>query len=82
MGAERTMSKRIEHDDDLELSDGATTLPSDFAAATRTTGTVDDNDDPADEREDENEAPIREKSENIEALQEFKTDENDIERAP
>jgi hypothetical protein len=41
------------------------------------TGTVDDDDDPADERADENEAPIREASETTEAPEEFKVDDED-----
>jgi hypothetical protein len=34
-------------------------LPADFVAPTLTTGTVDDDDDPAGERADENEASVR-----------------------
>jgi hypothetical protein len=41
------------------------------------TGTVDDDDDPADERADENEAPIREASETTEAPEEFNVDDED-----
>jgi hypothetical protein len=36
-------------------------LPSDFLVPTPTTGTVDDDDDPAGERADENEASVRER---------------------
>ncbi len=44
-----------------------------------TTGTVDDDDDPADEHSAENEAPIRETSEATEAPEEFDIDdENDL----
>ena len=39
----------------LEVSEK---LPSDFAVPTLTTGTVDDDDDPASERADENEASV------------------------
>jgi len=42
-----------------------------------TTGTVDDDDDPADERPDENEAPIRERSDKTEAPEEFERDDED-----
>jgi hypothetical protein len=42
-----------------------------------TTGTVDDDDDPADESENENEAPIRETSEATEAPEEFEVDDED-----
>lgn len=46
-------------------------LPSDFLVPTLTTGTVDDDDDPAGERADENEASVREENENTEAADEF-----------
>jgi hypothetical protein len=42
-----------------------------------TTGTVDDDDDPADERDDENEAPIREARDTTEAPEEFEVDDED-----
>ncbi|HEY1314007.1 MAG TPA: hypothetical protein VGE92_09020 [Steroidobacteraceae bacterium] len=48
---------------DFPTAESAEQLPSDFAIAPRTTGTVDDDDAPADERPDENEARVREKSE-------------------
>jgi hypothetical protein len=41
------------------------------------TGTVDDDDDPADEQPDENEAPIRESSDKTEAPEEFELDDED-----
>jgi hypothetical protein len=47
------------------------------AVAPQTTGTVDDDDDPQDERPDENEAPIRETSEKTEAPEEFELDDED-----
>ena len=47
------------------------------SVAPHTTGTVDDNDDPADESPDENEAPIRETSEATEAPEEFEVDDED-----
>ena len=43
----------------------------------RSTGTVDDDDEPEDERPDENEAPIRETSEKTEAPEEFELDDED-----
>jgi hypothetical protein len=42
-----------------------------------TTGTVDDDDDPADENPSENEAPIRETNEATEAPEEFEVDHED-----
>jgi hypothetical protein len=47
------------------------------AVAPHTTGTVDDDDDPADENPNENEAPIRETSEGTEAPEEFEVDDED-----
>jgi hypothetical protein len=41
------------------------------------TGTVDDDDEPEDEREDENEAPMRESSDATEAPEEFEVDDED-----
>ena len=42
-----------------------------------TTGTVDDDDDPNDEREDENEAPLGRSNERTEAPEEFVKDDED-----
>lgn len=42
-----------------------------------TSGTVDDDDDPGDEHEGENEAPVRETDENTEAPEEFEIDDED-----
>jgi len=42
-----------------------------------TTGTVDDDDEPADENPSENEAPIRETNEATEAPEEFEVDHED-----
>jgi hypothetical protein len=42
-----------------------------------TTGTVDDEDDRDDEHSNENEAPIREKSDRTESPEEFETDDED-----
>jgi hypothetical protein len=47
------------------------------AVAPQTTGTVDDDDEPQDERPDENEAPIRETSDKTEAPEEFALDDED-----
>jgi hypothetical protein len=47
------------------------------AVAPHTTGTVDDDDDPADESRGENEASIRETSESTEAPEEFELDDED-----
>jgi hypothetical protein len=41
------------------------------------TGTVDDDDEPEDERDDENEAPIRESDEATETPEEFEVDDED-----
>jgi hypothetical protein len=46
--------------------------PTDFPTPLLTTGTVDDDDDPAHERSAENEAPVREKNENTDAAEEFR----------
>jgi hypothetical protein len=47
------------------------------AIAPHTTGTVDDDDQSGDESPDENEAPIRETSDEIEAPEEFEVDDED-----
>ena len=46
-------------------------LPADFFVPTLTTGAVDDDDDPAGERSDENHVSVREKNENTEAADKF-----------
>jgi hypothetical protein len=46
-------------------------------AALPATGTVDDDDDPNDESEDENEAPVGEANERTEAPEEFVKDDED-----
>jgi hypothetical protein len=53
-------------------------LLTDVSVSPPTTGTIDDEDDPADERADENEAPVREKNDNIKASQEFQHDDDDF----
>ncbi len=52
-------------------------LPSDCPIPSPTTGTVDDDDDPGHERPGENEAPVREKNENIDATEEFQFNDED-----
>jgi hypothetical protein len=51
--------------------------PIDFPIPPLTTGTVDDDDDPAHERSRENEARVREKNENTAAVEEFQYNEED-----
>ena len=60
--------------DDPELLDVAA-LQELGGAVPPSTGTVDDDDDPADEHKGENEAPIRETSEATEAPEEFEVDD-------
>lgn len=71
------MSKPRKPETDPDLLEGEQTLPSDFPIPPPTTGTVDDDDDPADERADENEAPVREKNENTDAAEEFQYNDED-----
>jgi hypothetical protein len=71
------MSKRIKPEASLDIPEASETLPSDFPIPPPATGTVDDDDDPADERADENEAPIRESNENTETTEEFQQDDED-----
>jgi hypothetical protein len=71
------MSKRVKQEADLGLPEALETLPTDFPLPPPTTGTIDDDDDPADERADENEAPVREKNEKAEATEEFQSDDED-----
>jgi hypothetical protein len=66
----------IEEPEDLEAEDIVQELDV-TEAGPPTTGTVDDDDDPSDEREDENEAPVRERSDAIEAPEEFEIDDED-----
>lgn len=54
--------------------------PADWIPAVPTTGTVDDRDEPEDEREDENEIPVGAPSDQIEAPEEF--EDNDEARDP
>jgi hypothetical protein len=52
-------------------------VPPEFPPVHPTTGTEDDDDDPADERPDENEASERETDERTEAPEEFEYDDED-----
>jgi hypothetical protein len=52
-------------------------LPPDYVEPHSETGTVDDQDDLDDEREDENEVPVRETNEMTEAPEEFEKDDED-----
>jgi hypothetical protein len=71
------MRRPSQQEIDPEIPEGEQTLPSDFPVPPPSTGTVDDDDDPADERPDENEAPVREKNENTDAPEEFQYNEED-----
>jgi hypothetical protein len=71
------MSNPYEQEADLGIPEGEETLPSDFPIPPATTGTVDDDDDPADERADENEARVRENNENTDAAEEFQYNDED-----
>lgn len=71
------MGKQHTLETDLDIPEVEQTQPSDFPVPPLTTGTVDDDDDPADERTDENEAPVHEKNENTEASEEFQYNDED-----
>jgi hypothetical protein len=71
------MSKPYNQRADLDFPEGKQTLPSDFPVPPPVTGTVDDDDDPAGERADENEAFVREQNENDDATAEFQHDDED-----
>jgi hypothetical protein len=71
------MKKSYTQEADFGATEPVVKLPSDFVLPTATTGTVDDDDDPAGEREDENEAPVRETDENMETTGEFRKDDED-----
>jgi hypothetical protein len=51
--------------------------PSDFPTPSATTGTIDDDDDPAHEQSGENEARVREKNENTDTAEEFQYNDED-----
>lgn len=56
------------------------TAPSQFPEPIASTGTVDDDDEPEDERAGENEASVCESRDETEARQEIETDDEDIRR--
>jgi hypothetical protein len=59
------MTKPAKKEADSGAPEVSEKLPSDFVAPALTTGTIDDDDDPAGERADENEASVSEKDKNI-----------------
>jgi hypothetical protein len=71
------MIKPSRQEADFPIAEDMGELPSDIATPLPATGTVDDDDNPADERADENEAPVRERSENTSARAEFERDDED-----
>jgi hypothetical protein len=71
------MSKLFKQEADLGGPEVAEQLPTDFPVPSLTTGTVDDDDDPAHERSGENEARLREKNENTDASEEFQYNDED-----
>ncbi|MGO9933755.1 MAG: hypothetical protein ACLPV8_18350 [Steroidobacteraceae bacterium] len=71
------MGKRYTEEADLGAPEVSEQWPSDFPISPLTTGTVDDDDDPAHERSGENEARVREKNENTDATEEFQQNEQD-----
>jgi hypothetical protein len=75
------MAKLSNLEADSGAPEASEKLPSDFLVPTLTTGTVDDDDDPAGERADENEASVREMNENAEAADEFSTTDEDRDAA-
>jgi hypothetical protein len=62
-----------------DLPELPVTVPSDFPIPHPTTGTVDDDDAPADEQESENEAMVGETSDFTETPEEFERDDEDHE---
>jgi hypothetical protein len=71
------MSKPFKQDADLGGPEVSEQCPSDYPTPSLTTGTVDDDDDPAHERSGENEALVREKNENTDAVEEFQYNDED-----
>jgi hypothetical protein len=71
------MSKIHEQRAGLGIPEASEKLPSDFPIPPPSTGTVDDDDDPADERADENEARVRGNNDSTEAPREFQHDDED-----
>ena len=75
------MSKLFKLEADLGAPQAAEQLPTDFPIPALTTGTVDDDDDPAHERSGENEVPVREKNENTDTSEEFQYNDEDRDEA-
>jgi hypothetical protein len=75
------MGKLIKLEADLGALEVSEQWPTDFPIPPLTTGTVDDDDDPAHERSGENEAPVREMNENTDAAEEFQYNNEDRDRA-
>ncbi len=71
------MSNPSEREANIGIPEREGTLPSDFPIPPATTGTVDDDDDPSDERADENEARVRENNDNTDAAEEFEYNDED-----
>jgi hypothetical protein len=65
------MGKLFKQEADPGAPEVAEKWPSDFPIQLLTTGTVDDDDDPAHEQSGENEVHVREHNENTEAFEEF-----------
>jgi hypothetical protein len=71
------MGKLLKPEADLGAPEVSEQWPTDFPVPQPTTGTIDDDDDPAHERSAENEAPVREKNENTDAAEEFQDNDQD-----
>ena len=71
------MIKKYRREADSGVTEDSEQLPSDSPIPPPTTGTVDDDDAPADERDDENEARVRETNENTQSRGEFQRDDED-----
>lgn len=70
------MSKLYKQEPDVGAPEVSEKWPTDFPISPLTTGTVDDDDDPAHERSGENEVPVREKNENTDTAEEFQYNED------
>jgi len=68
------MRRKYSQDMDPGDPEVGSSLLADFPIAPQSTGTVDDDDDPADERDDENEAPVRKLDDDVKATDEFRPD--------
>ena len=70
------MGKLLKLEADLGAPEVSERWPTDFPIPLVTTGTVDDDDDPAHEQSGENETPVREKNENTDTSEEFQYNED------